>query len=292
MTIAKPGGFFRPGRIFRTRTTLTESEKASEEEQTFVVLQEGQGVSVCAPLQTYDRDSSGYAYGGENRALVFATGDEPELLPGEDPPRMGQFPVFVEEPTDRIDPKSRIDFSSALKIEHNTKVRNVGRVDRNSVKELKSTFQKTTRAKLPDTYFRRAGSGYEDSTEEDNRKSSRGNLDDNSMTNSMQIPDEVQLMPGSSRGNRRGISYQSSAKAQDTRAVSRRHSVVYGSEESPEYDQGRPIRNDRGSPAEETVSQSRFEAKKTRMITSSAPSRSRDSLHPGIGRLQAMIVSS
>jgi hypothetical protein len=161
MTITKPGSYFKPGRIFRTSTTLSESEDV----QTFVVLQEGQGAAVCAPLQSYDADSSGYISEGENRPLVFATGITPRPVPGKDSPRMGQFPVFVEGPSDRIDPKSRLDFSTALKIEHKAKVQNVGRIDRNYLKELKSTFLKTTGAKLPDADTRLAGVGNIDGDE-------------------------------------------------------------------------------------------------------------------------------
>jgi hypothetical protein len=108
---------------------------------------EGLGSSVCCLLRPYSTISFKNKYGGQNCAVIFAAGSSPQLFPGEEPPEMGQFPVIIEKPCVSIDPTLRLDFSSVYTIEHNAKVRNVGRIDRKYLKELKSAFAKATKAK-------------------------------------------------------------------------------------------------------------------------------------------------
>ena len=125
----------------------------------FVVMREGHGYSVCCILQTSTNGSFRSGHGSQNRALVFAAGSSPQLLPGEEPPGMGEFPIIVEKPTLTIDPALRLDFDRVCTIEHNVKVRNIGRIDRNCLKSLKSTFLKAMGAEILEDGNRPTGFG-------------------------------------------------------------------------------------------------------------------------------------
>ena len=72
---------------------------------------------------------------------------------------MVQFPVIIEKPCLTIDPTLRLDFSRVYTIEHNAKVRNVGRIDRDYLKELKTAFLTAMGAKPPETDIRQTGFG-------------------------------------------------------------------------------------------------------------------------------------
>jgi hypothetical protein len=122
-------------------------------------MREGRGSSVCCLLQPYSTNGLKNGYNGQNCAVIFASGSSPQLLPGEKPPEMGQFPVIIEKPSVTIDSTLRLDFSSVYTIEHNAKVRNVGRIDRNYLKELKSAFLRAMGAIAPVTDNRQAGLG-------------------------------------------------------------------------------------------------------------------------------------
>jgi hypothetical protein len=236
-------------------------------------------------LQAYDTDSSGYAYGGENRPLVFATGSTPQLLPGEDPPRMGRFPVFVEGPSDRIDPKLQLDFSNALTIEHNAKVRNVGRIDRNYVKELKSTFLKTKGAKLPDSNTRQAGFGYNSNAEEDNSKSSREYFDDNSVTNNMETSAEEPLMQsGYSDKGQPEYSYSRPRIDSVQYPTSSRGRSIRQTDRSPGHNYKTSTVVNKGTAAAESFARSGSEDNDTRKITASSQFLPGKSLNPGVDR--------
>jgi hypothetical protein len=120
-------------------------------------MREGGDSSVCCLLQPYSKSGFRNGYGGQNRAVIFAAGGSPQLFPGEEPPDMGQFPVIIEKPSVTIDPALRLDFSRVYTIEHYVKVRNVGRIDRNFLKELKAAFLKAMGGKPLESDNRQAG---------------------------------------------------------------------------------------------------------------------------------------
>jgi hypothetical protein len=122
-------------------------------------MREGIGFSECCLLRPYSPNAFGNNYGVQSRALVFANGTTPELLPGEVEPGMGQFPVIIEKPTETFDSTLRLDFSEVYKIEHNVKVRNVGRIDRKHLKLLNSAFLEATEASQPEIDSQWAGFG-------------------------------------------------------------------------------------------------------------------------------------
>jgi hypothetical protein len=281
MSIANPGGYFRPGRVFKTRTNLPESKNRSEAEQTLVVLQEGQGGVICAPLQTFDKEISAYSR-GENLAMAFATGDKPEVLPGEDPSRMDQFPIFLEESSDSIDPKSRIDFSKPLTIEPSTRVRNVGRVDRNAVKKLKLTFQKAT-GMQPNSDTQHRLIGHNKTANKYSSKSSESRIP---VPSDLETAVQERLsastysdLDGEEGEATYGVS--GSPVFENTSTISHQQST-YRNAASPEYNSESRTRDTQWNPIEEPISQCLSGSKATRMISSSKMSGDSDSLFPGM----------
>jgi hypothetical protein len=110
----------------------------SNEERIFVVMQEGAGSSVCCLMQPYSQIYPRNRCGNNNCAVIFEVDKSPQLFLGES--GVDRFPVRIEKPAETIDPTLRLNFSSVYMIEHSAKVRNVGRIDRDYLKALKSTF--------------------------------------------------------------------------------------------------------------------------------------------------------
>jgi hypothetical protein len=77
---------------------------------------------------------------------------------------MYQFPVRIEKPAESIDPTLRLKFNSVFTIEHSAQVRNVGRIDRDCLKLLKSAFLNAMGGRPPENdnmqgVFRKTDSG-------------------------------------------------------------------------------------------------------------------------------------
>jgi hypothetical protein len=150
-------------------------------------MREGRGSSVCCLVQPYSTSGFKKGYYGQNCAVIFAAGSSPQLFPGEEPSEIGQFPVIIEKPSVAIDPTLRLDFSNVYTIEHNATVRNVGRIDRNYLKELKSAFLKAMGAKAPEMDYRQAR--FESSyTVENLARVSRGSNYDSAMIDRIPSP--------------------------------------------------------------------------------------------------------
>lgn len=110
-------------------------------------MKKGRDSSVCLPIKSSSTKNFSSGDRRETRALIYPAGSSPEPFLGEESPGMGEFPVFVEQPSVTIDP-SWLDFSKTYTVEHNAKVRNVGRVDRKRLKTLQTTFDKAVEANV------------------------------------------------------------------------------------------------------------------------------------------------
>jgi hypothetical protein len=94
----------------------------------FVVIREMQGCCLCLPLNTYghqgtekDRIRAG------DYAAVYPMGSEPNIGISE---KMSKkpLPIIIEDPKERIDPTSRLNFGQVYTIQHNLKVLKIGRI--------------------------------------------------------------------------------------------------------------------------------------------------------------------
>lgn len=157
--ISSPSRFFKVGRVFKslwiepagnmsdqnapfmTRTAL--GETAFTKVRHFVVVREMHGCCLCLPLNTYNgKGTLKEANRPNNHAAVFPLGGEPKVLGGE---RLSKepFPINVEEPTEKIDPLSRLNFGRIYTVEHNIKVRKVGRIPDEHLPRLNEYFEET-----------------------------------------------------------------------------------------------------------------------------------------------------
>src|SRR5450432_2514064 len=64
----------------------------------------------------------------------------PDLKQREETSRMEQFPIIVENASVSINSPIELDLNKLERVEHGIKVRNIGRVDRKRLKELKATL--------------------------------------------------------------------------------------------------------------------------------------------------------
>jgi hypothetical protein len=106
----------------------------------FIVLREMQHCCLCLPLNTYghqgtekDRIRAG------DYAAVYTMGSKPNVGTAE---RMSKkpFPIIIEDPRERIDPRSRLNFGQVYTIQHNLKVLKIGRIPDEYLPILNSYF--------------------------------------------------------------------------------------------------------------------------------------------------------
>jgi hypothetical protein len=109
----------------------------------FVVIREMQGCCLSLPLNTYghqgtekDRIRTG------DYAAVYPMGSEPNIGISE---RMSKkpFPIIIEDPRERIDPRSRLNFGQVYTIQHNLKVLKIGRIPDKYLTRFDEYFMKT-----------------------------------------------------------------------------------------------------------------------------------------------------
>jgi hypothetical protein len=114
------------------------------ETRRFVVVRGGLGYSLCCPIQTYQkRGTTKQRIKLEHHAIVYTAGTEPILLPEEQSPGMGYFSVIVEDKSVTIDASSRLNFGKIYTVEHNIKVRNIGKINKASLLRLKDALLKS-----------------------------------------------------------------------------------------------------------------------------------------------------
>jgi hypothetical protein len=118
----------------------------------FVVVHRGPGYSLCCSIQTYRKEATTKSgASSEYHAIVYATGSELNLLPQEEFPGIGSFPIVLEDKSVTIDPSSRLNFGKVYTVEHNIKVRNVGKVEKGSLQGLEVLLLKSMGVDMPDT---------------------------------------------------------------------------------------------------------------------------------------------
>jgi hypothetical protein len=121
------------------------------ETRRFVVVRSGRGYALCCPIQTYQKRGTTKSHINlESHAIVYVAGSEPKALPEEESPRMGNFPIVVEDKSVTIDQSSRLNFGKVYTVEHNIKVRNVGKISKESLPRLKASLVKSMGVNVSD----------------------------------------------------------------------------------------------------------------------------------------------
>jgi len=164
-TISSPSRFFKKGRVFKclwvepagnvdendsdNMISTKFGEKAYAKIRHFVVATEMQGASLCLPLSTHNRNGVvGKGVRAANFAAVYPFGSLPEVFPNENLSK-NPFPILVENPEERLDPMSRLDFGQVHTVRHNLKVLKVGRIHDGHLPLLDRYFTETVTSSTP-----------------------------------------------------------------------------------------------------------------------------------------------
>jgi hypothetical protein len=115
-------------------------EKVFTKIRRFVVVREGDRHSTCLPLLTYQgKGTRKHGVNPDDHAAVFAEKSKPKLLPGENL-RKKPFPIIIEDPKEKIDPLTRINFSKIYTVEHNVKALKIGRIPDKELSRMRQYF--------------------------------------------------------------------------------------------------------------------------------------------------------
>ncbi|GAB7326385.1 hypothetical protein MBLNU13_g10413t1 [Cladosporium sp. NU13] len=163
--IIRPGRFFSIGRVFKilwaepaganttaiTRNTFENvlGQRVHAKVRRFVVIREGFNYCCALPIATYGGQGVAKAGVVKSEHGIIYTGriapspTEAEFVTRANEERMRSEPIQVDpdSPLDRLDPMSRINFATISTVQHNVKVRNVGKVNRGSMRILNQHFQ-------------------------------------------------------------------------------------------------------------------------------------------------------
>lgn len=119
----------------------------------FVVVREDQFHCVALPISTYSQQ--GVAKRGVRKAdhAIIFTGKHPPRVAASEIPDRGEPPllsrpirVIPDQPTDSLDPMSRLNFGNPVTIPHNVKVKSFGMVHRDSLQYFKYQFRQVLTA--------------------------------------------------------------------------------------------------------------------------------------------------
>ena len=112
--------------------------------QRFVVVRPRyeQHFSMCLPIKTYGgKGAAKFWRDPGSHGIIFTGQDPPDTLPRE--PELTKMPIRVHtvDPTEQLDEESRINFAKPTPVEHNLKVKNIGRVNRDHIHRLERYFE-------------------------------------------------------------------------------------------------------------------------------------------------------
>jgi hypothetical protein len=109
----------------------------------FVVIREMQGCCLCLPLNTFSRQGTEKdRIRAEDYAAVYPMGGELQIGAFEKMTKQ-PFPIIIEDPKERIDPMSRLNFGQVHTVQHNLKVLGIGRIPDEHLERLNKYFLET-----------------------------------------------------------------------------------------------------------------------------------------------------
>jgi len=155
----KPHRFFTMGRVFKTYwtepaggtakdldssvyNTVGYNERAHSKVRRFIVVRERSQSCLCLPMFTYSGQGTSKAeVRAQDHATAYAWGTEqPPTLSEEGTFEREPFGIVVEDPKERIDSMSRINFAQCYTIQHNVKVAKVGRIHKSHLERFDKEF--------------------------------------------------------------------------------------------------------------------------------------------------------
>ncbi|KAK3050779.1 hypothetical protein LTR09_008145 [Extremus antarcticus] len=174
----QPRRFFTLGKVFmvlwvepagESRTLITSwqpgttqgryGEAVFSKVRRFVVIREGANYCSAVPIATYGHQGTGKPGVVKSEHAIIYTGrsaprpllSEEDLVRGEEPMRPEAIRVDPDEPEDKLDPRSRVDFGKVHTIQHNIKVRAYGKVNEKSLRALVNQFGNVWKATTTST---------------------------------------------------------------------------------------------------------------------------------------------
>ncbi|CAN9130125.1 unnamed protein product [Alternaria alternata] len=141
--VTNPRKFFKKDRIFMTPWTEPSGSSGTPftKAARFVVVRPGSTFSVCLRISTYSGQGTTKPGVIANQyAAVIPQGNQVVLHEKGEDLSKEPIEIKVENPDVDVNVMSRINFAKPYTIEHNVKVRNIGRVVGDSVKKLERYF--------------------------------------------------------------------------------------------------------------------------------------------------------
>lgn len=128
---SNPRAFFKKGRVFATLWAEPKgfSDDVFVELTRFAVIKPSSTFSVCIKISTYNGQATtkpGVA-SRDHAAVIAPDGVFTPHPQGEDLDK-DPIEIKIENPEMTVDPMSRINFAKPYTVEHNVKIRNIGRV--------------------------------------------------------------------------------------------------------------------------------------------------------------------
>ncbi|PMD40892.1 hypothetical protein L207DRAFT_633837 [Hyaloscypha variabilis F] len=121
-------------------------EKAYHKIRRFLVVKNDKGHSICLPILTYgNRGVVKPGVHAETHTVVYSSKRDGYTLAEGEEGRMHHRPIRVEikDPSDKLDPMSRLNYAKIYTVEHNVKVLFIGRVAENYEQLVVTAFNET-----------------------------------------------------------------------------------------------------------------------------------------------------
>jgi hypothetical protein len=144
--INKPRAFFKKGRVFMVLWPELAGNPESERTtywkiRHFVVMRPRATHCLCLPLGTHrGRGSANQVAQAQEYAPVIPIDGHVQFHPDEQRLVRQPIQIKVEDASLSVDAMSRINFSKVVTVNHNLKVRNVGRIVVDSIKLMEEYF--------------------------------------------------------------------------------------------------------------------------------------------------------
>jgi hypothetical protein len=159
--IRKPLRFFKIGRVFKTLwtepaggtardidykfyTKVGPDELVYTKIRRFVVIRERMHSCLCLPLYTYGGQGTTKSdVRAQDHAVVYDSRHQPPPTSEAEVLEKEPFAIVVEDPTERINIMSRVNFAQVYTIQHNVKVAKVGRIVKDQLERQSDYFIKS-----------------------------------------------------------------------------------------------------------------------------------------------------
>ncbi|KAE9367984.1 hypothetical protein N431DRAFT_384049 [Stipitochalara longipes BDJ] len=121
-------------------------EKAFHKVRRFIVMRNKKGHSICIPILTYGHQGVlKYGVHPEDHAVVYSSKTEGPYYHEGEKELLTKKPIRldIKDPSEKLDPQSRLNYAKTYTVEHNVKVFFIGWIARNYEHEVATCFNDT-----------------------------------------------------------------------------------------------------------------------------------------------------